>query len=138
MSYLSIKTFMGAHLATNWTSTDYQLLAENNPPPNDRTRTWIRFSIRPTDSGDMEIGGVRRRTEGLLWFQIFVPENRGTTDAFKVGDLLCGILNNKAFTTSDGFLRTRSIGLQFIGPETTGYQLWRCTVPFTHEDNQPI
>jgi len=134
MNYELVRETIGTYLAggSGWGSGGfaYVLQPENLPytPPGP---AWARWSLRPITADSADVGGLMRRTHAMLWFQLFVPEGKGTIDAAKMGDKIAAILDEKRLTVSDStVILFRRANLVFIGPDGTGWQLWRCTVPF--------
>jgi hypothetical protein len=65
---------------------------------------WVRWSIRDADWFDATIGADRERGVGILYFQHFNPEGRGTKEAYDFADKIGTLLNRKRVAGSDGVL----------------------------------
>ena len=133
MSYQNVKVAVGTYLQGFYgvekliaNSVTYKLIMENvayTPPSG---TPYLRWGIRPADQFSPEVGGTRRRDKGLIWFQIFLPENSGETVALLIGEEL----SNKFFEKYIGTIKTYSANLLHVGDDGTGWVLWGVTVPY--------
>ena len=129
MSFETVRVSLDSYLKDNFGS-DYQILPENFPFTPPSGIPWVRYSIRPVTSLNADVSGIFRRRNYLLWFQIFVPEDTGTVSANKIADLIASLFDNHTIISTDGTMIFQRAELTFIGPDTTGWQLFRCTVAF--------
>ena len=113
------------------TAAGFTVVPENHKFDAPPGVTWIRWSLRPVTAKMADIGAKMERNDGLIWFQIFVPEGGGTVDAMKISDAL-GALFFEKYLTVDGSttMRCHAGKLNFVGPDPTGWQIWRLIVDY--------
>jgi hypothetical protein len=135
MGYESVRQTVGNYMTTVYgasgkitaAAVDYPLVGENQPvvPPS---TPWLRWGVRPATQNAMDVGGQMKRVTGLLWFQIFLPENTGSRIAHVIADEL----TTRFFETTleAGALKCFSAALGYVGPDGSGWDLWRVTIPY--------
>jgi len=74
---------------------------------------WVRWSIRFADWFDATVGADIERGIGILYFQHFNPEGRGTKEAFTFGDKIGALLNRKRVSGADGVLTFERAVVQY-------------------------
>jgi hypothetical protein len=93
--------------------------------------TFGRFNIRPVDANYQGAGALGRRINALLWFQIFLKEGSGVSDAMKFSDAVRALFDNQVVITDDGErMLFRVTELNYIGIEPSGRPMWRAIVPY--------
>lgn len=130
MSYETVRKAIAVSVNNNWNQSAYPLFEENQGEQQP-TAVFGRFSIRPIDAVSQSAGGYGLRVTGLLWFQIFLQEGQGVSDAMKFADAIKALFDNQVLATDDGeqilFRRTE---LAYIGVEPSGRPMWRATVRY--------
>lgn len=78
MSYQTARLAIQAHVAANWTATPVAYDNDDFTPP-DRAY-WSRLTVLNNGGGGRSIGKPIRlyRFDGIVLFQIFAPERKGT------------------------------------------------------------
>lgn len=133
MSFESVRVRIDQKIVADWPG-QYRLIPENFPYDSKDGKPWGRYSVRPINSMSADVAGTFRRRNYFLWVQIFVPENAGTIAANKIGDQLAAIFDLITLTTADGStLIFQRVALHFVGPDETGWQLWRCEAMFRED-----
>jgi hypothetical protein len=129
MSYEAVRESISAYTKANFTG--WPLAVENYPYKPESRQPWVRFGVHPNIEQVEEIGGKWERMEGLVWFQIFVPENSGTTEANKIGDAL-KLLFFQKYIISAGkpTVMCRDAPLRYIGPDEGGWEQWNVSVSY--------
>lgn len=86
--------------------------------PNPQT-PWVRFSVRNTDSMQVDIGSPTKtfRNGGIIFIQIFGAPNEGTADLAKLADDAAAIFRNWCGVS----VRCRAASIKDIG---TGVANW--------------
>lgn len=123
--------FFAAH-PTGWNQTAWPVVAENQPwgaskQPTDKA--WARLSVRMSDNFNTTVDGKARRVPGMVWVQVFVPENKGSLEAKKMGDELERIFANKTITSGAEVIRFERASTSYVGNEN-GWEQHRCIVDF--------
>jgi len=76
---------------------------------------WVRWSIRFADWFDATVGADMERGVGILYFQHFQPEGRGTLEAYPFADKVGALLNRKKVPGSDGVLTFERAVCKYAG-----------------------
>jgi Bacteriophage related domain of unknown function len=160
MSYAAIQSaiyarFGSAYVAGTpptggWNLTLYPVVAENQPwagtaakQPTDKA--WGRLSVRFADSRDTTVDAKARRVAGIVWLQIFVPEEKGSIVAQQMSDEMERIFGRKTVTTaaapptypSGETIRFERAVPGYVGKESDGWQQFRCTISFISDAVTP-
>ena len=136
MSYESLRVAIATKIVTEWPST-YPMVAEGQafPGGTQPSGPWARFSIRPAANVITTVNAASNQIVGLVWLQIFLPEETGTRAAFVMADILAGIFEQKRGNTSTGsLLRFDQVELAPAGG-SDGWAMWRATVRFREDSN---
>lgn len=135
MSYESVRKTVYGQFAALWDIETYPVVAENQPWPSGRAPAgaWGRYSVRPASNVTTDIEGASRRGTGLIWLQIFIPENKGVAMATKMADAMETLFGNKAFVTEDSVVRTERAEYGFVGSDSGGFSQHRVTVDYTED-----
>src|SRR6185295_5366091 len=125
-----------ATLLASWNTADAILFADNQPENPPTTATWMRWSLQPSDTFSADATATFERTVGLLYFQIFTPEAKGTRVAHDLADKLSALLNEKRFLNEEGgHLRFERVRLQYVGAGgATGWLQHNAIVQYTEDD----
>lgn len=92
---------------------------------------WGRFSIRLGDRSNASVGTTHKRTVGLVYLQVFVPENRGTKPATELADRFAAAFDDRELTTDGGtMVQFRSASSETIGLTGEGWHQTNLSVPF--------
>ena len=138
MSYQDVKVAFATYLTAQYGAvekitvgaTTYKLIIENapyQPPPG---IPWLRWGIRPADQRAADIGSGMKRDTGLLWFQIFVPPDKGETPALLIGDELTAKFFEKDIVMGATTIKTFACNLSQVGDEGSGWIAWSAIVPY--------
>src|SRR5881394_1594469 len=126
MSFESNRKALNDYVAANWPTT-WLLVGENVPPPSDRSKAWVRYSLRPAVTQAWDVQSSVERTSGFMWFQAFLPENSGSTEAYKISDAVRAILYEKRILDAKGVtILTRAPEMAYVGVDPDGSSHWRC------------
>lgn len=131
MSFDKTREAIETKIKNEWDANTYPLAHENlpfNPPAS----AWARESIRPVTSDNADVSGVMERDIGFVWFQIFIPPNKGIAPAFKFADHIKSIFNNKTVTIIGvGKILFRVTEPAYVGIDSdSGNLQYRCLVPY--------
>ena len=130
MSFYSTTKALNDYVGANWPGP-WAIVGENVPPPTDRTKAWVRYSMRPSLTQPWDVTSSMERTIGNVWFQIFLPENTGSNEASKIADAVRHMLFEKRIVDSLGVLiLTRAAVLTYVGKDPSGFMQWRCLVDY--------
>src|SRR5262252_8019586 len=106
------------------------------PPVNS---TWVAFSIRSGRVAEAAISSIMPRGVGLVYLQIFLPENAGTLLAREMADRLADVFDNwhyvYAATTNypRGDFWFKRVEVVPTGPRD-GWTQWNASVEFKHDE----
>jgi hypothetical protein len=129
MSYEAVRESVYAYTKANFTGWPLAIENYQYKPPS--RAPWVRFGVHPSLQQVEEVGGTYERMEGIIWFQIFVPENSGSTEANKVADHLKHLFfQHYIVTAGKPTVMTRSVQLTWIGADASGWEQWSVTVPY--------
>jgi hypothetical protein len=134
MSYQDAKVSIANYMAAQWGGSDkvvangvtYVMRVENTPYNAPAGIPWLRWGIRPSDQVMADIGAGMKRDTGNIWFQIFLPPDKGSSAALLIGDELSA----KFFEKDIDAVKTFSANLAHIGDDGTGWILWSVVVPY--------
>jgi hypothetical protein len=119
MSYSTARTAITDRLKTY--AGEPKIYAQNVATPGTETvqaGPWARWSIRYADARDAEVGGQRTRILGTLFFQLFIPEGKGTIGSEQFADKVAGLLNAKAVQSgAAGALVFERAQLRYVGKD---------------------
>jgi hypothetical protein len=132
MSYELVRQSVSDYVKTNFTG--WPIALDNLPYQPTPGQPWVRFGIHPNVEQPEEITGGRpttERMEGFIWFQIFLPENTGTAEAYKIGDAL-KLLFFQVYIIAAGkpTVRCSAAPLLHIGIDEAGWDVWNVNVPY--------
>ena len=100
MSYEQARKDLQGHFANNFTELPSTKIAWDNvefTPPNNSE--WIRVSMQNVNSEYVSIGESRNtRRFGLLFFQIFIPENSQTLKMTEIIDKIVEVFETKTLS----------------------------------------
>lgn len=112
MGFAATEAAIRSRFNTQWSSLRPTIPAffdnagDDVTPPEDST--WVRLTILPGDSSQVEMGNTRRwRRVGVLIVQIFVPAASGTGLALELGDTVRDIF--EGLTVSGVIFRATSL-----------------------------
>lgn len=93
---------------------------DNQPFSNPKESAWARFHIVEGDRTNAAVGVDFQRSVGVIYLQIFVPENGGTKPATDCGDKLASIFDNADFGPAGLQIICRTVSLRRIGKHAEG------------------
>lgn len=133
-SYQDVKVAIANYLNAQYSGYEklvvngvtYKLVVENTPYNQPAGTPFVRWGIRPSDQRAADIGAGMKRDTGMIWFQIFVPPDKGETAALLIGDELSA----KFFEKYISGIKTYSANLSHVGDDGTGWILWSVIVPY--------
>lgn len=122
-------------IAAEWDTSIAAMTPENVAFEAPAGGSWVRESIRPASTSNVTIGaGIEgmERTLGYVWFQIFIPANKGVRPAFTISDHIKSIFDNQVINIpAVGQILFRCGGPAYVGIDAaSGSVQWRCLVPF--------
>lgn len=106
------------------------------PEPN---QPWVGFFIRSGRVAEAAISAIMPRGIGIVYLQIFLPENTGTLIARQYADAFADVFDNWHATYSASseypqgdfwFKRVEVVML----PQKEGWLQWNCSVEFKHDE----
>jgi hypothetical protein len=95
-----------------------------------KTDKFIRLTITGSGAEQLDVGGSRDRSFGIITVQVFVKAGRGTNLARKIADEIKSIYNRKNF---DGIL-CRTTEINDSGVNEDGWYQINVDTPFYRED----
>jgi hypothetical protein len=135
MSFYSNASALNSFVSSHWPGP-WVLVSENVPPPTDRTKSWVRYSLRPAVTQAWDIGSTTERATGFMWFQLFLPENTGVNDAYRISDAIRKMCFEKTVIDSLGVLiYLRAASPAYVGVDPSGFNQWRCIVDYQADAN---
>jgi hypothetical protein len=78
------------------------IMAENLDTKKPTDAPWVRWSVRPATLNGVDCTGLRERGLGVVYFQIFTPEQKGSRLAFAITKKLAQIFNAITVESGDG------------------------------------
>jgi hypothetical protein len=130
MSFDSNRKAFSDYVTANWPGP-WAIVGENLPPPSDRTKAWVRYSMRPANSQAWDIMSKVERTVGTLYFNAYLPQNQGPNDASRIADAVRKMCFEKQIVDALGVLiYMRAATLNFVGQDSSGFQVWKIQVPY--------
>jgi Bacteriophage related domain of unknown function len=103
----------------------------------EKTGAWGRLSIVNGVAYPREVGTASTRVTGIVYLQIFVPEDSGVVKARKATDYLVGKFIYRIFQIDDGILRVRGVSGRELSAEG-GWDRTNVEVEFTRDAFDPI
>jgi hypothetical protein len=124
-----------------WDQTTFPVVAQNQPWPGNAKKQpdkpWGRVSVRLASSRDTSVDAKARRVAGLIWLQIFVPEDKGSIVAQKMGDELERLFGRKTIAESGETIRFERAVTDYVGKGGDGWDQHRSTVGFISDAVTP-
>jgi hypothetical protein len=138
--YEDVRITIANYLQANWSFATYPLFAENVGETQPADQVYGRYAIRPVNAVSNIVGANNaggRRVNGLLWFQIFGVEAKGSTDPMKFADMIASLFDEKWLTPAVGILiKFRRAELTYVGIEPSGRPHWKCVVGMVVDDQR--
>jgi hypothetical protein len=141
----AIYSRFGAATPIGWNLATWPVVAENQPwslaangaakQPEDKA--WGRISVRFADSRDTTVDATARRVEGLVWLQIFVPEDKGSLIAQQMSDEMERVFGRKTIASAGETIRFERAVPGYVGKSEAGWEQHRCTVAFISDAVTP-
>ena len=134
MSYESTRAAIASRIEAQWPSSvaaAYPIVSENQPFKGgvQPSGPWARYSIRPAANITQDISNHSRQIIGLVWLQIFVPENDGVRPAMLMADAMETIFAEQRIIDANGLIRFERAELQPAGVDS-GLAQWSCLVRY--------
>lgn len=129
MSFDSRREFLTSTFQTGWADflpTGY----ENRPFSQPTGQPWARFSVRESSRGASTVGREETRVTGILYLQIFTPENAGTKKAREAAAKMSSIFDHRSMIGGGGEFTMRAVNLTPVGREPGGYYQMNATCEF--------
>jgi hypothetical protein len=130
------KTQWDAYKAANpdlWFPIEYP---NNRLPENDKSGPWGRLSIANGPAFGREVGTGSTRVPGVIYLQIFLPEDTGVVIAKKATDYMVDKFLYRQFEIDDGVLRVRSVSGREL-PAESGRDRTNVEVVFARDATNP-
>lgn len=99
--------------------------------------TWAKFSVREGTRGAATVGKDENRTLGIVYLQLFTPENEGTKKAREAAQKLAEIFEHKSPAGAAGAFTFRAVNLTPVGREPGGFYQFNATCEFWHDEPAP-
>ncbi len=132
MSYDTIRRALEVHFkATFMAPQPFPVAFENVKFSQPANEPWGRFSIRFGKRENASVGTDHKRTLGLVFLQVFIPESKGTKPANDAADRMATAFDDKELETTDGeTIQVRTVELDPIGMTGEGWHQTNLVVPF--------
>jgi hypothetical protein len=102
---------------------------ENQKFTQPKGEPWGRLTIRTADTEPLEVGNVNERTPFVIFFQVFIPEEKGTSAAYKARDILDG-MKRQILRSNDGTVVVHIRPAQLVpGRDEGGFVGFNVTIP---------
>jgi uncharacterized protein DUF4128 len=129
LSYEDLHTAIANRLEAMWNNF-CDITAENTMGKQPEDVPFVVWSVRPNDSISADVSATTERVTGLIFFQVFLPENSGTLTAHKVRDKVASMYNEAHFQVgSGGAIRCKRAKLIYSG-KRGGFVMHNVTVEF--------
>lgn len=94
---------------------------------------WGRLAIRYAGRHNAAVGKGFQRTIGIVFLQVFTPENMGTKAAASAGEKMVTMFENQSLTMAGGGIEFRTVELDPVGKTQDGMHQTTITVEFQHD-----
>jgi hypothetical protein len=132
MSYEAARKAIQGHFSTYFTALAATKIAWDNVDftiPTDES-AWVRFSVQNNISGYKSFGRSKlTRREGIIFIQVFVPENTQTLLSSQIADNIVSIFETKLLSG----ISFQSPNVREAGVSNGWYQV-NISVPFYFDD----
>lgn len=144
MSLEAVQSAIYKRFGDNWNFTAYPVVPENQKwstvfgsAKQPTEGAWGRISVRFVGNQDSSVDATARRASGMVWLQIFVPEEKGSLAAASMSDEMEKIFGRKTVSTAaapPSFPAGEKIRFEravpgYVGSDA-GVEQHRCTVAF--------
>jgi hypothetical protein len=130
MNFLEAERAVRLHFKEEWNDiTPVALPDINFTPPNE---TWVRFTMINSEGKQASIGSPsnnRFRRIGLVYIQVFAPENKGSVDARTKADIAADIFISNGLS---GF-HFYNVNAKNIGNDGNGYYQINVTAEYRYD-----
>lgn len=141
----AIYSRFGAATPTGWNRATWPVvpenqkwsLAEHGAAKQPEDKAWGRLNVRMAGSNDTSVDATARRVTGLLWLQIFVPEEKGSLVAQQMGDEMERVFGRKTITGGGETIRFERAVTNFVASGGDGWQQHRCIISFISDAVTP-
>lgn len=111
--------------------------AQNGAAKQPEDKAWGRLSVRVADNRDTSVDAKARRVTGLVWLQIFIPEEKGSIVAQQMGDEMERIFGRQTVAAGGETIRFERAVTGYVGPGADGWQQHRCIISFMSDAVTP-
>jgi hypothetical protein len=114
MDYSDIRQVIETHFQSNWTDPS-PIAWDNAPFETPKDASWVRLTIAYSDAQNASLGKLGVHIPGIIGVQVFTLADGGTGDAYRLADLIKGVLQNKTLVGTTGKIFTYATSVQVIG-----------------------
>lgn len=123
MSQEVIRAAITGRFATQW-GTASPVQYPNHAFKTPENAPWARLSIAQADRYDAAIGAGLVRDIGVVYLQLFAPDESGSKALMDLADLFCSAFDNVSLTSGSTALQFHRVKIAQIGKTTQGpYQV---------------
>jgi hypothetical protein len=97
---------------------------------------WCRFTILRGTTIPAALGGMKKRTPGVLTLQIFSPQKSGTKAATDIADRFASIFDLAHIMTAAGMIRCDTTSVKTVGVQFGWHQI-NAQVTYQRDEDQP-
>jgi hypothetical protein len=129
MSYDLVRQSISEYVKANFTG--WPVTIDGFPYEPDANKAWVRFGVQPNVEVSEEVSGKTERMEGFITFAIFLPENKGMGEAYKIGDALKVLFfEHHIIVAARPTVMCRAAPLKYVGNDGSGWERWAVAVPY--------
>jgi hypothetical protein len=131
--YEELYEAIGTRLGAMWNNY-CDITAENQPGKQPEDAPFVVWSVRPADGMSADVSATTERVIGQIYFQVFLPEGKGTRDAAKARDKIASMFSEAHFQIgTGGAVRCERAKLIYAGKQG-GFVMHNVTVRFVADN----
>ena len=131
--YEDLHKAIGTRIGAMWANY-CDITAENSPGKQPEDVPFVVWSVRTSDGMSADVSATTERVLGQVFFQVFLPEGKGTRDAHKARDKIASMFSEAHFQIgTGGAIRCERAKLIYAG-KRGGFVMHNVTVNFTADN----